>query len=1724
MAFGICISSCRRPINITITMVGNVKSVIFLNNQNLTSAGSGFVNSSEDSDLQKINGLTRLGPQMGLESTMSIISTLIDISRFANISIDDDTLRQVEGIVALFVNLSGCTSFTHFSTSVFLYARDLCDSSVWKCVHDYVKDVVNSLPYDKQSDAFDPTWVKLLKDVQNNWVLVKENKAFKQFSKLLSVFVTLGLCKASSLTFDIAGFKLFDEALFKKHLSAFDLADAIFGTVSYFAEGMYLCFKTGSFQPLLVNDFSILETDTEYVNILMWWDLVKNGNLERILGMSDAEFTHRLCKLIVRMDNLVSSLTGFDKKIMSDKLLKLKLIKNENITIKISSGTRKAPFAVELFGESSQGKTTFGDLLIDALLTSANLPLDKQYRAALNPGDKFYSNWSSDKLVAILDDLSNEKADFVEKAPTRAVIDFCNNQMFYAPKAELDAKGKCFVEPELVLVTTNKKDLDAHVYSNCPYSVQRRMNLVMTVKCKERFQRFVNVGGTKVPVGVDSSKIREFYTDDNGVYNPPVIDDIWEIDIERAVKPEVLTHVAHYAPVVYEGNEMVRVSASEAIQVAIEHYQEHRCNQETIMNNMRCRSIGMERCNVDGCFHIRGFCPKHMNAQFGLELSKCVLNIKKDCTNYVVGRTSVVERAIEKYATDKLYNLAKSFSQKWDWLCIVPTDWCTHSLFLSFIERLCQDELNKTRNNYYFLAFMCLFISICTRSILSFLLLILAVIFIYAASKNRMRKVLEAELLRRNDSIPIILKGVRDDYAKTICYSCGLVATLYLLSKLYKSFRSSHPSQGNLEPDNCNDILERDNEVNVWSKVVKRDVPVSHKSASVTNCQLSDMIKRNLFYASIHTRDGKLMSNVLFIKTGVLIVPNHYFGDSAMEYVVDCFKDQPHATGGKFTTVINLQNSYMIPNTDIRVCYVSSGGSFKNLIDYFPLSKPSGTQYSDMCWRAKDGNLVLGSADLEYKKTTNGEVIFYGAVYKKMNIDTFQGMCGAVWVANTNKPYIAGFHLGGVAGTPRGCCGVVTKLELENAIQHLRKVDGIVITSSDSEFKPHMFGVKTLINGDLHRKSPLNYLPEGSQFTYYGSCTGASSSYSCVRTTPISEHVERICGVTNIWGPPKFKPEWYGWQKCLANASVPADEFSYVDLKWAMNDYKSALLPLVRKPYWKDMRPLKDQENVNGVPGVRFLDAINMSTSMGYPLTGPKSKYVVNMDSKDENGLYTRKFNDEVMEAIYDAEYNYKIGLRNHFIAKACKKDEALVVSKEKCRVFYGNSIVLTYLIRKYFLPIVRFIGMNPLKAECAVGINCHNKEWDQMYRHVTKYSAVNIIGGDYGKYDQKLPSQLIFSALRILIDLAKECDYSDEDISIMENMCADIVYSYIAFNGDMVGITSGTHISGNSLTVLINSICGSLNMRVCFSKIYGQNLKFRECVSLITYGDDNIGSVKDGFAHFNIKSCADILSLYGQEYTMPDKGSEITPFLRIDQFEFLKRSNVFHNDLNCNIGALSESSIFKSLHCYLRPKKSILTPNEACALNIDGALREWFNHGKDIYEVRREQMNEVAKASGLSTRCNLLDRTYEDCVVLWLSNSFDTLTSVDDDNFVVQSGFEFEDLYLRAQDEIPMAILSMNQVIVHQDFGEIDLIFKRIYDGIPHYLLIEVKHSHCPAIRRKGRAQLRRVSYALHYLMPRAPLIAVLLTPYGYELVEEHGGQGMWHRFNLPFSGMQRS
>jgi hypothetical protein len=216
-----------------------------------------------------------------------------------------------------------------------------------------------------------------------------------------------------------------------------------------------------------------------------------------------------------------------------------------------------------------------------------------------------------------------------------------------------------------------------------------------------------------------------------------------------------------------------------------------------------------------------------------------------------------------------------------------------------------------------------------------------------------------------------------------------------------------------------------------------------------------------------------------------------------------------------------------------------------------------------------------------------------------------------------------------------------------------------------------------------------------------------------------------------------------------------------------------------------------------------------------------------------------------------------------------------------------------------------------------------------------------------------------------------------------MEAMVADVAYAYIAVNGDLISLTSGTHISGNSLTVIINGICGALNLRAAFFANNPRTMKFRDHVALSTYGDDNLGSVSDD-CDFSIKIVSEFLANYGQTYTMPNKTSELSDSLEPDDFEFLKRKTVYIPEIDCHVGALQIDSIYKSLHMYLRGKSCENSEEEACALNLDTAAREFFNHGREVYEQQRTLLNRIAKRANLDGFCSELDVSFDNRVIMW--------------------------------------------------------------------------------------------------------------------------------------------
>jgi hypothetical protein len=404
-------------------------------------------------------------------------------------------------------------------------------------------------------------------------------------------------------------------------------------------------------------------------------------------------------------------------------------------------------------------------------------------------------------------------------------------------------------------------------------------------------------------------------------------------------------------------------------------------------------------------------------------------------------------------------------------------------------------------------------------------------------------------------------------------------------------------------------------------------------------------------------------------------------------------------------------------------------------------------------------------------------------------------------------------------------------------------------------------------------------------------------------------------------------------------------------------------------------------ETLCGRDGARFIDAMCKTTSKGFPLSGPKSDMISLLDPEDyPSHACPARCDDLILQECEKMCSELRAGKRCYSIFKACVKDEPTKIGKDKVRVFQAADWATQLMVRKYYLPIARLLSLFPLVSECAVGVNAQGPEWDQLARHMRKFGNDRILAGDYSKYDLRMPAGMIMAAFKCLLDIAQTCgSYSDDDLIIMKGIATEIAYSCVAYNGDII-IHRGSNPSGQNLTVYINCIVNSLLLRSAYYKMYPAHLgnpePFRVNIAVMTYGDDVKGSVRKGHDWFNHISYAKFLEERDMVFTMPDKESEPTPYMKDEEADFLKRHNLYNAETKLIHGVLDEASIFKSLHTVLRSKAVSL--EDQSAMNIDGALREWWQYGREMYEMRRAQMTEVAQRAGVSHMCTELGVSYD--------------------------------------------------------------------------------------------------------------------------------------------------
>lgn len=568
-----------------------------------------------------------------------------------------------------------------------------------------------------------------------------------------------------------------------------------------------------------------------------------------------------------------------------------------------------------------------------------------------------------------------------------------------------------------------------------------------------------------------------------------------------------------------------------------------------------------------------------------------------------------------------------------------------------------------------------------------------------------------------------------------------------------------------------------------------------------------------------------------------------------------------------------------------------------------------------------------------------------------LSFNTENGLCGSPVVARTPQgPVIVGLHVAGVTGTPTGVALSLTREDVE-AVKHsffpIFSPAPPMLTSSKGDV-----AVTT-----LHSKSVFRYIGSGRGRVFGQlSLPRADPKSRVVKTIMHDSAVRR--GYRVVAGAPPMRGRKL-WRNSLMPTVELVSTFDDSILKKCADSYVSEVLSGLDQQYKDELKhPLDLATAINGIPGRKFVDSVNRSTSAGFPWNTTK-KAVHIARPADETWQDPVDVIDEVKERIEQMLERYDSNELCAPLFTAHRKDECLSFKKilaERTRLMNGGPYDWSLVVRMLFLPVVRVIQKNPFLFESMPGVVAQSKQWEQLFQFLTQHGKDRIINGDFAHFDKGMGANLILWAFYCLIEVCKACGTDATTLNRMWGVAYDTACSWCNFDGDLVQFL-GSNPSGHPLTVIINCLVNCLYMRYCYHELNPEHevSTFKRNVALATYGDDNaMGSAKDWFNHTAI---SEILAKHGVKYTMADKEAESVPFLDIYDASFLKRKWRYEPDLGAHVCPIEENTLHKMMTTCVAGDKG---PEEHGTDLIGAVADEYFWYGKEIHARKCEELMEI--------------------------------------------------------------------------------------------------------------------------------------------------------------------
>lgn len=1428
------------------------------------------------------------------------------------------------------------------------------------------------------------------------WRESRNSELAKRFRQLLSLMVCCGVTDKLGLSFDTDAHTEFYKTSGMADMWAPDLVAQCLETCLMVWDRGSQYWATKDIRSLFSSNYAAIECDKEHAFILAAVPNYIGGTLAK-LNMTEVDYDFRLEQLLETTGGMHARSKGPERHILARRLLDIQKAISSIAAYRRDCTMREKPFGIKIFGKTGQGKTTAIDALCNAALRLMKLPPDKRLITSVNGDDKYQSDVSTRHVIVKFDDMSNTRPERQTANPGQLVIDCLNNEVKPVLKADLNEKGKVFWNCKLVLITTNVEDLDAGYFSNEPAAVLRRIEMHVTQRLKPAFATSGRGLGMVNPVA----------------FQGEVLVDAWDFDIKlfcpsaehgRGDFDDYLTHV--FAST---GQSLVckNISLDQLIKVFGERFMEHRAHQQLFM------AASSSLFELELCAH----------NSYAKICSACAQEFQDQVLEFPVLRDMYTRLYVFVHALTPQFLL-------WD-----------PSQFRAWVNDTVQDRaaFAQARDYAFFRPFMLTFVCAISSAFATFCPLYLVFwafgastvisvpVGILASFVTVYTTIYEVQIMISDYVSSFSLADARKKMVDAwwnstllqvasgaVAGYCAIRALSFFWNMRSKDFTAAYNPNGNtFSPPVVDPVPVED----FWTpnQPKHQTQEAAHDVKTMTRQQVHSVVASQLGFATFSNGTKNAVCDVLLVCTNYILVPYHVTKmTGGFPTSLKIIFTTPSVVGSQINVRVSPLTVTRIGTTDVGLMYVGAGGTRKDLLKFFPASPITDDHHVvSEVYRGSVGECCLDKyATKYYKWVQPGKEEEFDALLYNRSSPTFNGLCGAVLISERNITQIMGVHTKGKEGCTDGVACMLTRPMIESALLLLSSIAMVpkVVSNEDTRlYIPNGYSID--FSEMVHDRSPCHWLPPESNIISFGAHTGARRRpKSHVVSTVISPKVEEFCHMPKAHGPSPHLGTRKIWYDNLLPMTFPM-QLPHEVLNMAYVDRRDEILGFLKAnpSLLKYVAPVDIVTACSGADGVRGVDRMPQSTSMGWPICKPKSEFFIPLEPTPECSA-PLTLPPEMLAELEVLREKLATRSRINSVFYGCPKDEPTKYGKEKVRIFAACPWYLSILIRQYYLPIARLYLMFPTLFESAVGVNAHGPAWEELITFMSAKGKGRMIFGDYEAFDKKVAYLLAILPWKLWIDIASLAGYSESSLYVMAGLAEEVCRPNYEFNGEVLA-TDGTTPSGHNMTVFSNCEINGLYLRSAFYSLameqksrFGDmsgarrsshacvfhyachdkmlNLdymdaldsaplveglagRFARYVNLLTYGDDNGMSVDSCVPWFNHVSVSKFLRDCGINFTTAQKQIPTVPYSSISDLSFLKRGARYDVELGALLAPLEMSSIYKSLHCRFENKE--VTDQEYDASAIEGALLELFLHGEEVYTSHRDGLQKVVDSVELA-------------------------------------------------------------------------------------------------------------------------------------------------------------